>query len=48
MLRGWTTPELFLAAAVPAVASTAVMFSMRWVIGPRGASRDGAPSSGGA
>jgi AAHS family 4-hydroxybenzoate transporter-like MFS transporter len=33
MLRGWTGEELFRAAAVPAVVSTAVVLSMRRVVG---------------
>jgi MFS transporter, AAHS family, 4-hydroxybenzoate transporter len=34
MLRQWSTQELFQAAAIPAVASAALIFVMRWVIEP--------------
>jgi AAHS family 4-hydroxybenzoate transporter-like MFS transporter len=34
MLRQWSTQELFQAAAIPAVASAALIFAMRWVIEP--------------
>jgi hypothetical protein len=34
MLRHWTTPELFQAAAVPATVAAALVFAMRWVIEP--------------
>jgi hypothetical protein len=30
----WSTSQIFLAAATPAVISTAAMFSMRWAIKP--------------
>jgi MFS transporter, AAHS family, 4-hydroxybenzoate transporter len=35
MLRRWPNEDLFQAAAVPALLSAAVVFSLRWVIGPR-------------
>jgi MFS transporter, AAHS family, 4-hydroxybenzoate transporter len=31
----WTTSDMFLAAAVPALVSAIVMFSLRWIIGTR-------------
>ena len=34
MLRQWSTQELFQAAAIPAAASAALIFAMRWVIEP--------------
>jgi len=40
MLRGWSNEQLFHAAAVPAVLSAAVIFCMRWVLGPRRAASD--------
>jgi AAHS family 4-hydroxybenzoate transporter-like MFS transporter len=39
MLRGWSTEELFRAAAVPAALSTIAILSMRRVLGPMDADR---------
>src|SRR5882672_9272840 len=35
MAMHWTTRDMFLAAAIPALISAIAMFSLRWVIGPR-------------
>lgn len=34
MLRGWSAQEVFQAAAIPAAASAALIFAMRWVVEP--------------
>ena len=35
MAMHWTTRDMFLAAAIPALISAIAMFSLRWVVGPR-------------
>lgn len=34
LVRHWKAPDLFIAAAIPAVISAVIMFSLRWVIRP--------------
>jgi AAHS family 4-hydroxybenzoate transporter-like MFS transporter len=40
MRRQWPSEQLFYAAAVPVVITTAMMFSMRWVVRPPLATHD--------
>jgi len=39
----WTNSQLFLAAAIPAMISAVVMFSMRWIIKPEAKVPSGEP-----